>query len=261
MKLKLYQVDAFADTLFTGNPAAVCPLGDQWLDTALMQRIAMENNLAETAFYILKDGKHHIRWFTPEIEVDLCGHATLAASHVLFHHEGYTGDKIVFGSRSGDLTVTREGDLIALDFPTDTIKKAKLSKQLLACFKPKPVAAYKGRHDYLLVFKNESQIRDLKIDFAAVNKVKARGVIVTAVGDKAHFVSRFFAPQSGIFEDPVTGSAHTTLGPYWRDALGTRDMTALQLSPRTGKLLVRMRGNRTIILGKAVTYLRGDIEI
>lgn len=261
MKIKLYQVDAFADTLFTGNPAAVCPLGGEWLDAAVMQKIAMENNLAETAFYILKDGKYHIRWFTPEIEVDLCGHATLAASHVLFNHEGFAGDTIVFGSRSGVLTVTREGDLIALDFPTDMIKKAKLTRQLLACFKPRPVAAFKGRHDYLLVFKNEQQIRDIKPDFAAINKVPARGIIVTAKGDKVHFVSRFFAPQSGIAEDPVTGSAHTTLGPYWRDALGTRDMTALQLSPRGGRLQVRVRGNRTIILGKAVTYLKGEIDV
>ncbi|HTY08052.1 MAG TPA: PhzF family phenazine biosynthesis protein, partial [Candidatus Edwardsbacteria bacterium] len=223
MKLKLYQVDAFAEKLFTGNPAAVVPLGGEWLDAAVMQRIAMENNLAETAFYIRRDGKYHIRWFTPEIEVDLCGHATLAASHVLFEHEGFSGDTLVFGSRSGDLSVAREGELLALNFPADQVKKVKLSK---------PLAAYKGRHDYMLVFKNEAQIKDIKPDFAAVNKVPARGVMVTARGDTVDFVSRFFAPQSGIFEDPVTGSAHTTLAPYWRDALGTRDMTALQLSPR-----------------------------
>ena len=261
MKLKLYQVDAFADKLFTGNPASVCPLGGGWLDDALMQRIAMENNQAETAFYILKDGKHHIRWFTPEVEVDLCGHATMAAAHVLFNHEGFSGDRIVFGSRSGDLTVSREGDLLALDFPTDTVRKTKLTKHLLACFKPKPIEAYKGKTDYLLVFKSEVQIKDIKPDFAAIGKVAARGIIVTARGDSVDFVSRFFAPQSGIAEDPATGSSHTTLAPYWGRVLGKAEMTARQLSSRTGRMQCRLRGGRTVILGKAVTYMRGEIEV
>lgn len=261
MKLTLYQVDAFADKLFTGNPAAVCPLGAQWLPAPLMQRIALENNLAETAFYILRDGKHHIRWFTPEIEVDLCGHATLAASHVLFNHEGFAGDTLVFGSRSGKLTVTREGDKYALDFPSDPVKRTALTPALRACFGQKPVAAFRGRHDRMLVFDREAQIKDIRPDFAAINKVPARGIIVTAPGRHADFVSRFFAPQSGIAEDPVTGSAHTTLAPHWGKVLGKSEMTALQLSPRGGRLWCRVRGNSTVILGKAVTYLWGEIEI
>ncbi|MRR34949.1 PhzF family phenazine biosynthesis protein [bacterium] len=261
MKLKLYQIDAFADRLFAGNPAAVVPLGSEWLDAALMQRIAMENNLAETAFYIIKDGKYHIRWFTPEIEVDLCGHATLAASHVLFTHEGYKGSALRFGSRSGELAVSREGSKYALDFPADPVKRAALTPALRACFGPKPVAAFKGRHDYLLVFDREAQISDIKPDLTAINKLKARGIIATAPGRKVDFVSRFFAPQSGIAEDPVTGSAHTTLAPYWGKVLGKTEMTALQLSPRGGRLWVRVRGDRIIILGKAVTYLKGEIEV
>ena len=261
MKIKLYQVDAFAEKLFTGNPAAVCPLGGEWLDAAVMQKIAMENNLAETAFYVLRSGKYHIRWFTPETEVDLCGHATMASAHVLFNHEGFFGAKIVFGSRSGDLSVTREGDLLALNFPPDVYRKTKLTKQLLACFKQKPLEAYKGKTDYMLVFRSEAQVKDVKPDFAAINKIPARGMIVTAPGTAADFVSRFFAPQSGIFEGSATGSSHTTLAPYWGKVLGKTEMTALQLSPRTGSMQCRLRDGRVVILGKAVTYLRGEIEI
>ena len=222
MKLRLYQLDAFTDKIFSGNPAAVCPL-EQWLPDDLLQKIAMENNLAETAFFVKKDNHFYIRWFTPAVEVDLCGHATLASAEVLYTHEKYVGDSITFISpRSGALKVTRDGALLTLDFPTDKFERVELSQQLIACFSSQPLEAYRGKTDYMLVFNNEDEIKKLIPDIPAISKLKARGIIVTAAGKEVDFVSRFFAPQSGIDEDPVTGSAHTTLIPYWAQKNGQK---------------------------------------
>ncbi|CAN5551477.1 PhzF family phenazine biosynthesis protein [soil metagenome] len=260
MELKIYQIDAFADKPFTGNPAAVCPL-TEWLSDETMLNIAMENNLAETAFYVNEKEGLRIRWFTPAIEVDLCGHATLATAAVLFNHEGFTGNKITFNSRSGPLTVTRDGDFLTLNFPTDILSEVELLSELTAPFNIKPVKALRGKTDYMLVFENESQIRKLQPDLRQVARIKARGVIATAKGDKVDFVSRFFGPQSGVDEDPVTGSAHTSLIPYWTKVLGKKEMTAIQCSPRGGNLKCVSLGDRVEIGGKAITYLIGRIFI
>lgn len=258
MKIKLYQVDAFTDRIFAGNPAAVCPL-TEWLPDAVMQKIAMENNLAETAFYVKEKEGLRIRWFTPAIEVDLCGHATLATAYVLFNKEGYAGNMVTFNSRSGPLTVTRQGDLLTLNFPTDTIQEVPLSNELTAGFPIKPLKALKGKSDYMLVFENEKQIVELKPDLKEVAKVKARGVIVTAKGNEADFVSRFFGPQAGVDEDPVTGSAHTTLIPYWAGVLKKNKMSAIQRSARGGKLICELKGDRVDISGNGRLFLEGTI--
>jgi PhzF family phenazine biosynthesis protein len=260
-KLKLYQVDAFTDKLFSGNPAAVCPL-ENWLPDDILQHIAMENNLAETAFYLKKGDVYELRWFTPAVEVDLCGHATLAAASVLFNFEDHASNEITFHSpRSGRLAVTRAGDMLTLDFPTDVYERVDLYPQLTACFDRQPAEAYKGKTDYMLVFENEEHIRKLQPDFVVISKLKVRGVIVTAKGDEVDFVSRFFAPQSGINEDPVTGSAHTTLTPYWSKRIGKTELTAIQLSARKGYLKCTYCNDRVKISGQARTYLKGEINI
>jgi PhzF family phenazine biosynthesis protein len=261
--MKIYQVDAFAKALFQGNPAAVVPL-EKWLPDPLMQQIAMENNLAETAFFVKEGGDKEgedfrIRWFTPSTEVDLCGHATLASAFVLYHHEGYTGDSIRFHSRSGLLTVTRRGELLSLNFPADFVTEVELSPELMAGLEPKPVGAFKGKTDYMLIFERERDIRDLRVDLSSLSRIPARGIIVTAPGDEADMVSRFFAPQSGIDEDPVTGSAHTTLTPYWAGRLGKNKLTAIQLSARKGWLECELFGDRVLITGQARAFLKGDI--
>ncbi|ERM83294.1 hypothetical protein P872_16580 [Rhodonellum psychrophilum GCM71 = DSM 17998] len=261
MNLKIYQVDAFASKVFGGNPAAVVPLSS-WLEDKCLQQIAMENNLSETAFYV-REGKHFtLRWFTPTVEVDLCGHATLAAAHVLFQHEGFQGDEIEFMSpRSGPLHVRKKNDVLQLDFPADDFSEVVLVESLHMGFQPKPIAAFKGKTDYLLLFENESQIQNLKFDIPSIAKVKARGIIVTAPGNEVDFVSRFFGPQVGVDEDPVTGSAHTTLTPFWSEKLGKNALTAIQMSPRKGELTCELAGKRVLISGKAVTYLIGEIFI
>lgn len=261
MHQKIYQVDAFADKVFSGNPAAVCPL-EQWLSDDIMLKIAAENNLAETAFYVKDGDRYQLRWFTPTTEVDLCGHATLAAAFVLFNHEGHRGDTIHFFSpRSGVLTVSREADLITLDFPTDTFSPVDLSDEILQCFDQKPRLAFKGKTDYMLVFDNEEQVQHINPSFDKIAKLDVRGVIVTAKGNDVDFVSRFFAPQSGVNEDAVTGSAHTTLTPYWSKQLNKTELKAVQLSERKGFLLCRCPGNRTQISGQAQLYLTGEIYI
>jgi len=261
MKLRIYQVDAFTDSVFSGNPAAVCPLS-HWPDDTLMQKIAMENNLAETAFYIKSGNEYHIRWFTPTVEVDLCGHATLAAAFVLFNHENHPDAEIRFYShRSGKLSVTKSGDFLTLDFPTDTILPVALTADLTSGFNIMPVEAYKGKTDYMLIFENEAQIAALKPQMEQIAKVGARGIIATAPGIEADFVSRFFAPQSGISEDPVTGSAHTTLMPYWAKRLGKNELTAIQLSQRKGWLKCKYLADRVEISGQARLYLEGEIDI
>jgi PhzF family phenazine biosynthesis protein len=261
MNLKLYQVDAFTDKLFSGNPAAVCPL-DNWLPDDILQNIAMENNLAETAYYVKKGDKYEIRWFTPAIEVDLCGHATLAAAFVLFNFENHLSDKITFQSlKSGILSVGKDGELLTLDFPADIYESVELSPQLVACFNSQPLQAYKGKTDYMLVFEDEEQIKNLQPDFPSISKLKARGIIVTAKGSNVDFVSRFFAPQSGVNEDPVTGSAHTTLTPYWSQITGRKELTAVQLSTRKGYLKCTYCDDRIKISGQARIYLKGEINI
>jgi PhzF family phenazine biosynthesis protein len=258
--MKIYQVDAFAKVLFQGNPAAVVPL-KEWLPDTLMQQIAMENNLAETAFLVKEGEDFHIRWFTPSTEVDLCGHATLASAFVLHQYEGYTGDTIRFHSRSGLLTVSRNGEFLSLNFPADKLREVELSPELTAGLDPKPIKAFRGKTDYLLVFQREQDIRDLRVDLSRLSRIDARGIIVTAPGVEVDIVSRFFAPQSGIDEDPATGSAHTTLAPYWADRLGKTKLTAIQLSARRGWLECELLGDRVLITGQAKTFLKGDILI
>jgi PhzF family phenazine biosynthesis protein len=261
MELKIFQVDAFADELFKGNPAAVIPI-NAWIDDVLMQNIAMENNLSETVFFVKSNDIYEIRWFTPSVEVDICGHATLASAFVLFNHLGYSSNKIIFHShRSGELIVTREGELLTLNFPTDEITEVPISDEIRSCFNPMPVKAFRGRNDFMIVFSSETEIREMHPNFINLSKLYARGIIVTAKGDQIDFVSRFFGPQSGIDEDPVTGSAHTTLIPYWKEVLGKEVMDALQVSARGGKLTCKYLGERIEISGKASLYMVGTIFV
>ncbi len=281
--MRIYQLDAFTDRLFAGNPAAVVPLMD-WLPDEQMQQIAMENNLAETAFYVKTDEEnhYHIRWFTPTVEVDLCGHATLATAYVVFFLEdkglsNASVDQIFFDSRSGPLKVCRgEHDWLTLDFPADVVQKPNLQPPaLLTSVREKPVAIFKGKTDYLLVYETQEQIEALEPDFREMSTIPARGVIVTAPGrtsddatnseQAVDFVSRFFGPQTGIDEDPVTGSAHTTLVPYWAEKLGKTELTARQLSKRGGYLRCKLnddgtRPARVDISGQVQLYLTGEIH-
>lgn len=262
MQLSLYQLDAFTDKVFGGNPAAVVPL-TSWLSDETMQAIAAENNLAETAFYVPTEAGFHIRWFTPTVEVDLCGHATLASAYVLFSLENYAHDEINFDSRSGVLNVRKEGDWLVLNFPADSIHKQLLSPPALleALGEISPVEILRGKTDFMAVLESEEQVRTLQPDIIVLSTLPARGVIITAPGDSVDFVSRFFAPQSGIAEDPVTGSAHTTLTPYWAGKLGKTEMEALQVSARGGVLKTKLIGDRVEIAGQVKLYLRGTIEI
>jgi PhzF family phenazine biosynthesis protein len=261
MTLKIYQADAFTDKLFAGNPAGVCPLPGDWVDESVMQNIAMENNLAETAFYINKNNSYHIRWFTPATEVDLCGHATLATAFIIFFYGNYPGNEIAFQSRSGILKVKKDNEYLTLDFPTDTIEKISISDEIKSCFDVEPMELFKGKTDYMAVFENEEQVKNVKYDLNEISKLKSRGIIITAKGKSCDFVSRFFAPQSGINEDPVTGSAHTTLTPYWSKVLNKTDLTAIQLSKRTGFLLCKNKNDRIEISGKAKLYMVGEIKV
>ena len=261
MKIKMYQVDAFTDRLFSGNPAAVCIL-DAWLTETQMQSIAAENNLAETAFIVTNDDGYNIRWFTPTVEVELCGHATLAAAHVIFNHLGDASDEVIFSSiHSGELTVRQHNKLLTLDFPADTITKVATPAALKEGLGIEPMETWKGKTDYMAVLPSENDVATLRPDIAKLGTLDARGVIVTAAGSKVDFVSRFFGPQSGIDEDPVTGSAHTTLAPYWAGELGKSELTAMQLSERQGHLWCNHLGDRVKISGYAVTYLEGMIAI
>ncbi|MGC3991563.1 MAG: PhzF family phenazine biosynthesis protein [Chthoniobacteraceae bacterium] len=258
MKLPLHQIDAFADAPFTGNPAAVCPL-EKWLPEATMQAIAEENNLAETAFYVGRDGDYELRWFTPVREVDLCGHATLAAAHVVFEN-GFSGERGTFASKSGPLHVTRTGEWLTLDFPAQPGTRCELPVGMAAALGATPRECYRAM-DYLAVFESEAQIIALKPDFQALTKLDLRGVIVTAPGTTCDFVSRFFAPNYGVNEDPVTGSAHCTLTPYWAARLVKNPLEAKQLSMRTGTLRCQLQNDRVLISGRTIAYLRGMIEV
>lgn len=259
MRIPIYQVDAFTDTLFHGNPAAVCPL-EEWLPDALMQQIALENNLSETAFFVARGNRFAIRWFTPALEVDLCGHATLATGYVIFRFLRPDAEAIEFDSRSGVLQVSRAGELLTLDFPADFVSPAPSREDLAHALGAWPLEFHKGRTDYLLVYGSQEDIEKMAPDFNLLGQVPARGIIVTARGQDADFVSRFFAPRSGVPEDPVTGSAHTSLAPYWAARLGKSNLTAIQLSPRRGWLTCRLAGDRVRISGQARLYLTGEIE-
>ncbi len=262
MKQKIYQIDAFASRPFKGNPAAVCVL-DSWLPDEIMQSIAQENNLAETAFTVFENGTYTLRWFTPETEVDLCGHATLATAYVIFNYYKYKDDTIRFNSqKSGELIVTHEGDgLISLNFPTDNVEKVPAESTINKAIGQIPKETYKGKTDYMLVYESQKEIENLNPNFFLLDKVDCRGVIATAPGNEVDFVSRFFAPKCGIPEDPVTGSAHTTLTPYWSKELNKTNLTAKQLSKRSGDVLCEDLGERVKISGRAIPYLVGEIEL
>lgn len=257
--IPIYQVDAFTDKLFGGNPAAVCPL-TSWLPAPEMQKIAAENNLAETAFFIPQGKDFEIRWFTPEIEIDLCGHATLAAAHIIFTELKYTNDILHFHTlKAGTLSVSRLGDLYTLDFPSRMPEPSEMPIGLIEALGGKQPVEVLSSRDYLLVYETEDDILAIKPDFAALSKIDTLGIIVTAPGDKSDFVSRFFAPAAGINEDPVTGSAHCNLIPYWAGRLGKNQLHAYQVSSRRGELWCELKGDRVLMAGKAVLYLKGQI--
>lgn len=256
MALTQYQVDAFTRRPFEGNSAAVVPL-EQWLDDALMQTIANENNLSETAFFVPEDDGFALRWFTPEAEVDLCGHATLATAHVLFEHMNYPQPGIRFSTRSGDLVVERRGDRLAMDFPAQPTQPAECPEALIKGLGVTPVAVEKNV-DILAVLASEDQVRALQPDLTELKKLDCRGIIVTAPGDNKDFVSRFFAPAVGIAEDPVTGSAHCELAPYWARQLGKNNLSARQISRRGGDVDCELKGDRVTLLGSAVTVIKSE---
>ncbi len=260
MKIKLYQCDAFTDHVFGGNPAAVCPL-DRWIGDAVMQQIAEENNLAETAFYVKDGDGYAIRWFTPKAEVDLAGHPTLATAFVLRNFEGHESDHIVFNSKSGPLRVAIHEGFYTLDFPADTCKEQLVTEHITRGFNIKPQKIYRGNTDLMFIYESESEVAALAPEFNEVARIDARGIICTAPGRDVDFVSRFFAPQLGINEDPVTGSAHTTLIPYWSNVLDKKNMKARQISWRIGELTCTMKGDRVEIGGQAVSFMTGIIEI
>jgi len=259
MRLQIFQVDAFTNQLFKGNPAAVCPL-DSWLEEKVMQDIAAENNLSETAFFVQQNDVFHIRWFTPALEVDLCGHATLASAHVLFNHLNYDKRIIHFDSKSGPLTVRKDYEFITLNFPSTRLDVSEASPLLIEALGVNPVAVYDS-DDLFVLLSSAKEIAQLDPDFGLLAKLSSRGIIVTAPGDDCDFVSRFFAPAVGINEDPVTGSAHTKLIPFWSEKLDKESMTAYQLSQRGGELRCTYLGDRVEISGQAVTYMIGEIFI
>lgn len=252
----IYQVDAFTDHLFGGNPAAVCPL-QEWLPADIMQKLANENNFSETAFFVQQDDIFHIRWFTPEIEIDLAGHPTLASAFVIFNQLGYQKDRIQFESKSGLLYVGRQGDLITLDFPARLAVRCNPPIALIEGINIQPQYVLKS-NDYMLVYKNEEEVKKFVPDFEWLNKVEIHGFIVTARGKDTDFVSRFFVPNSSIGEDPVTGSAHTTLIPFWSKELNKPSLIARQISKRGGLLFCENKGERVIIAGKGILYLKGE---
>ncbi len=262
MELDIYQVDAFSKGPFTGNPAAVVPL-ETWLPDEILQKIAEENNLSETAFFVKKNDLYHIRWFTPAVEVALCGHATLASAFVIFNELSHQRDEIHLTCKSGPISVKRSGDMLTLDFPTDQLEKqTEIPSALRKALDVEITELYKGRDDFMCIVDSQDQVEELMPDFGLLKSVGMRGVLVTAPGrDTFDFVSRGFFPQSGIDEDPVTGSAHTSLTPYWSKRLGKTELNACQLSNRRGYLHCTYKVDRTLISGNAGLYLRGKIMI
>ncbi len=262
MMIDIYKLDAFADRLFSGNPAAVCLL-DQWIPEDVMQNIAAENNLAETAFLVPKDSKYEIRWFTPSHEVELCGHATLASAYVLMNELQIAASNPIhfYSHHSGDLYVRKlESGLFELDFPTDSYQEHPIPDVIRRSFNVTPLECYKGKTDFLLVFSSQADIENMSPDLKLLSTADGRGFIVTAPGRDTDFVSRFFAPQIGIDEDPVTGSSHTTLTPYWANRLHKTKLEAAQLSKRGGRLTCTFQHHRTLIAGSVVLYLKGKIQ-
>jgi PhzF family phenazine biosynthesis protein len=259
MEISLHQIDAFASKLFEGNPAAVCPL-DEWLPDELMQSIAEENNLSETAFFVPKGNGYHIRWFTPVSEVDLCGHATLASAYVLFNILGYKKDRIEFDSRSGTLAVTKDNEWLVMDFPAQPPVPCDIPKEIVKAFNTAPIECLKSE-DFIVVFEREIDIESANPDFELLKKLNSRGVIITAKSIRYDFVARFFAPKYGIPEDPVTGSAYTQLAPYWASKIGSKRFSAKQMSSRGGELTCEVVDDRVFISGKAIKYLEGKIKI
>jgi len=259
MKIPIYQIDAFAKRPFEGNPAAVCPL-PAWLPDRLMQSIAAENNLSETAFLAAEGDDYAIRWFTPVEEVALCGHATLASAFVLFECLGFAGERIRFTSKSGALSVSTEGDQLVLDFPTRPPRPCDIPDVLVEAFGVVPAECLK-HDDYLLIFDDQEDVVQAAPRMDLLARLDCRGIIISAVGTEHDFVSRFFAPRVGVPEDPVTGSAHTVLTPYWAGRLGKQRLRARQVSARGGDLDCTLRGERVLIAGHAVKYLEGTLEV
>lgn len=259
MELLIFQVDAFTGSVFSGNPAAVCPL-DDWLPERTMQAIAAENNLSETAFFVREGAGFRLRWFTPACEVDLCGHATLASAHVLFSELHEPGEVIRFETRSGPLSVRRDGSRLAMDLPARPPERIDAAPALVAALGNRPEEIFAAR-DYLVRYRTAEEVRALAPDMAALKKIDRFAVIVTARGIDCDFVSRFFAPAKGVPEDPVTGSAHCSLVPYWAAELGKNQLHARQLSPRGGELFCKLNGNRVEVAGYTALYLRGKITV
>ena len=259
MKLPIYQVDAFTSKLFAGNPAAVVPL-TEWLPDTRLQAIARENNQADTAYFVAEGDHYRLRWFTPTVEVDLCGHATLAAAYVLMECLDHPGAQVDFDTRSGRLSVKRDEGCYWLDFPARRPVPIELETPIREGIGAVPVAALKAR-DHLLVYETQAEVAALNPNFLRMAETDHFAVIATAPGDDCDFVSRFFAPRQGINEDPVTGSAHCTLTPYWAERLGKTKLTARQISPRGGDLQCELAGDRVRIGGYGVLYLRGEIEV
>jgi PhzF family phenazine biosynthesis protein len=260
MKLDIYQVDAFTKKVFGGNPAAICPLEDR-LEADLMQKIALENNLSETAFFVKKDDVYEIRWFTPTFEIDLCGHATLASAFIIFDILKLETEFINFHShKSGKLSVEKKSDLLVLDFPSRPVSPCDVPNGLIEAIGKKPIEILKAR-DYFMVYETEQEVLDIKPNFSKLLEIDTHAVIVTAKGDSCDFVSRFFAPEVGVFEDPVTGSSHCNLIPYWAEKLGKNKLFGKQVSQRGGELFCELNGDRVKIGGNAVLYLKGEIFI
>lgn len=260
MPVPIYQVDAFTSRLFAGNPAAVCIL-DSWPSAETMQSIAAENNLSETAFIVRSDSGYDLRWFTPTVEVDLCGHATLGAGYVVLHYLDPERDSVSFNTLSGTLTVSRDGDLLSMDFPSRAPKPISIPELLSDALGKAPVEVHLSR-DILALYDDEASIRALTPDFAKLAAIEeGMGIIVTAKGDDVDFVSRFFAPKAGVLEDPVTGSAHCTLVPFWSERLGRSQLSARQVSERGGELQCELRGKRVKISGQCAIFLTGTIDI
>ncbi len=253
-----FEIHSFTQNLFHGNPAGVCPL-DRWIDDNSMQRIARENNLSETAFFVPQEDHYELRWFTPTAEVDLCGHATLATAYVLFDHLGYEGDAIRFQTQSGELIVWKDKDFLVMDFPSRPAEPSDIPDHLSSGLGRKVESVFKAR-DYMVVLDSEQEVRRLQPDFSELEKVDCTGIIVTAPGDEVDFVSRFFAPRVGVAEDPVTGSAHSTLTPYWAERLGKSQLKAKQISERGGDLWCRQSEDRVQIAGHAVLYVKGFLN-
>lgn len=259
MKLSIYQIDAFANQPFEGNPAAVVPL-DVWLSDDVMQSIAEENNLAETAFFVPSKKGFNIRWFTPNKEVKLCGHATLASAFVIFNILGYEADVVEFESLSGVLSVSRNNELLTLNFPSQVPDKCEIPEDIIKGLGRQPLECLRNE-DFVVVFESEKEIASIIPDHNILQRVELRGVIVTSPSQEYDFVARLFAPKYGIPEDPVTGSAFTQLVPYWSDKLGKTQLNAKQISSRGGELFCEYAGDRVLISGKAIKYLEGNIEI